>query len=55
MNCCICKKEIPKGHDNNPFPYKLEGRCCDACNMNHVIPARMAAIHQTPACKENRG
>lgn len=38
--CCICGKKI-EGHGNNPFPVKTEGRCCDDCNFNAVIPARM--------------
>lgn len=39
--CCICGEEID-GYGNNPAPVKSEGRCCDACNMKFVIPARMA-------------
>jgi len=39
--CCICGEEID-GYGNNPEPVKSEGRCCDACNMKFVIPARMA-------------
>lgn len=46
MKCCICHEEIPEGHDNNPFPYETEGRCCDRCNREHVIPARLADIHK---------
>lgn len=46
MKCCICGREIDETHSNNPFPYKTEGRCCDECNHEHVIPARMADIHK---------
>lgn len=37
--CCICGEEI-EGYGNNAAPYKA-GRCCDACNIKFVIPARM--------------
>ena len=39
MKCCICGKEIDEMNSNNPFPYKTEGRCCDECNYEYVIPA----------------
>lgn len=39
-NCCICGEEII-GYGNNAAPYK-DGRCCDACNLKFVIPARLA-------------
>lgn len=39
--CCICGEPI-EGYGNNPEPYKHEGRCCDACNLKFVIPARIA-------------
>lgn len=61
MKCCICHKEIEKHGNyedgNNPFPYDVTpgARCCDECNVKHVIPARMADIHRTPAVTENRG
>lgn len=41
--CCICGEECV-GYGNNPEPYKHEGKCCDACNLHFVIPARMALI-----------
>lgn len=45
MTCSICQKEIPVkegGWDsgNNAQPVN-DGRCCDDCNLNVVIPARM--------------
>lgn len=39
QKCCICGKEF-KGYGNNPEPYAIEGRCCDKCNIEKVIPAR---------------
>jgi hypothetical protein len=40
--CCICGEPI-EGYGNNPEPYMSadDGRCCDACNIRFVIPARM--------------
>ena len=47
MKCCICKKEIEKKGDwtqgNNAQPIK-DGRCCDKCNYNVVIPARLKMV-----------
>ena len=48
MNCSICNKEIPVkagGWDsgNNAQPVN-DGRCCDQCNMDVVIPARLHAV-----------
>lgn len=36
--CSICQKPY-QGWGNNADPY--EGRCCDECNQQFVIPARM--------------
>jgi hypothetical protein len=45
MKCSICDKEIPVkegGWDsgNNAQPVN-DGRCCDKCNMDVVIPERL--------------
>lgn len=44
--CCLCKKKIqPKGSltdGNNAEPLKKGGRCCDDCNVDNVIPERLA-------------
>jgi hypothetical protein len=37
--CCICGEKI-EGYGNNAEPVK-SGRCCDACNIKFVIPARI--------------
>ena len=37
--CCICGKEC-EGYDNNPWPIKKEGKCCDECNKK-VIEERL--------------
>lgn len=41
--CCICGKEFA-GFGNNPEPVKHDGECCDECNMQYVIPERIAMI-----------
>ena len=42
--CCICGKEI-KGYGNNPEPIDTsDKKCCDDCNSNYVIPARIKLI-----------
>ena len=38
--CCICGREF-LGFGNNPAPYKENGRCCNRCNYDYVIPSRM--------------
>jgi len=40
--CCICGEEY-EGYGNNAEPYK-EGRCCDKCNMQFVIPDRLKRL-----------
>jgi hypothetical protein len=37
--CCICGEPI-EGFGNNAEPVAT-GRCCDACNIKFVLPARM--------------
>lgn len=45
--CCICGKEF-EGYGNNPWPIEQdilkEDRCCDKCNLDYVIPARIALL-----------
>lgn len=38
--CCICGKKF-NGYGNNPSPVNDEGVCCDECNINVVVPARI--------------
>lgn len=45
IKCCICGKEI-KGYGNNPRPVKKEGLCCDECNLEVVIPARIENMYK---------
>ena len=43
MKCCICGSTI-KGYGNNPWPIKNKGKCCDKCNSQYVIMARLKTI-----------
>lgn len=45
VKCCICGKYI-NGYSNNPWPINNEenARCCDDCNINVVVPARIKKI-----------
>lgn len=45
MKCCICGAEIV-GYGNNPDPVKKEGQCCDACDWQYVIPARIKQMRK---------
>lgn len=53
--CCICGRELEvvtmaNGHHyvrgNDPYPVKENGMCCDTCNAQYVIPARIKAIRE---------
>lgn len=43
--CCICEKQF-FGYGNDPWPVskKPEDRCCNDCNSNYVIPARLELL-----------
>ena len=47
VKCCICGKYI-NGYGNNPYPINNDenARCCDDCNFNKVIPARIINIER---------
>lgn len=38
--CCLCGIKF-RGWDNNPEPLAFTGECCDDCNLNKVVPARL--------------
>ena len=44
IKCCICGKEFI-GYGNDPWPVVDEGECCDTCNINIVLPARIEQMH----------
>lgn len=42
FKCSLCFKETI-GYGHNPEPLKeFSKRCCDSCNEQHVIPARLS-------------
>ena len=45
--CCICGKEF-EGWGNNPWPINNDPNvvCCDECNTNTVVPARIAGAYR---------
>ena len=45
--CCICGKKFT-GWGNNPWPVVKDedARCCDECDNNSVIPARIAELNK---------
>ena len=45
--CCICGKKFD-GWGNNPEPVKSSGECCDECNMNYVLSARIFGLAAVP-------
>ena len=62
MKCCICKSEIehhkhpPTGKviwkkGNNAQPVK-DGRCCNYCDWNVVIPVRIEVIRRKQDAKD---
>jgi hypothetical protein len=40
---CVMCGEIYAGFGNNPYPIKMRGRCCDACNTQ-VTLARLGPV-----------
>ena len=51
FKCCICGKEVD-GWGNNPWPVKEDGECCDDCNNNEVIPARILHMYKNKKPKK---
>lgn len=49
--CCICGTQF-KGFGNNPWPLSesVDDRCCNDCNLDEVIPARMSNIKAGTRC-----
>jgi hypothetical protein len=49
--CCLCNEEITPdasgwqyGHNPAPLGETEDDRCCDSCNYQEVIPARLQGI-----------
>ena len=44
--CSLCDKNY-EGMGNNPMPLKeVDERCCDTCNSEKVLPARIMRMMQ---------
>lgn len=44
--CSICGEPL-EGYGNSPEPINI-GRCCDKCNIEVVVPARIKALTEEP-------
>ncbi len=44
--CPICGKTY-EGYGNNPEPLNIEGRVCDQCNMDVIIPVRLLLLNKS--------
>jgi len=40
QTCPICDKKF-NGWGNNPAPLEIDGKVCDTCNMDIIVPVRM--------------
>ena len=50
--CCLCGR-LKNDYGNNPAPLKPNNlKCCDDCNENIVIPARVQAFKEKGDYKE---
>ena len=43
--CCICGRPYT-GEGNDPWPVRESGRCCERCNRNRVLPARLRFLNE---------
>jgi len=43
--CVLCGDQI-QGHGNNPSPVAEIGECCNQCNGEKVLPARLQILLQ---------
>lgn len=52
MHCAICGSVIQR-HGNDPWPIRVDGVCCDACNMAIVVPARRKMAREAEEVKQD--
>jgi len=43
-HCCICWRPLQSREGNNAWPAKEDGDCCNDCNDNVVLAARVEAF-----------
>jgi len=45
-DCILCGESIEDfGHNPWPLSTDEEDRCCDVCNVLHVVPARIEMLY----------
>jgi len=49
--CCLCGRAFV-GWGNNPYPCAEKGDCCNDCNRDKVVPARLSVIKFSKKTKE---
>ena len=50
--CSICGADYTSwGNNADPF----EGRCCDSCNMEFVVPARIKRVYAAQRKEKGEG
>lgn len=55
FKCCLCNKTF-HGFGNNPFPLSdgINDVCCNKCNNEKVIPARIAMLYKNKGDRNER-
>ncbi len=46
--CCFCGQKIDERYANNPWPVRKDGVCCDDCNVDLVVYARLRMYKNQP-------
>ena len=49
--CILCAADLP-AHPNSASPI-IDGKCCDACNQQHVVPFRMFSVLSARYCNRD--
>ena len=44
FTCCICHKRIIGEYGNCASPVSVKGQCCNKCNREVVLPARLQIV-----------
>jgi len=52
--CVLCGKAF-NGFGNNPWPLAESGECCDKCNLERVVPARIEVANGRQAAQRAEG
>lgn len=49
--CVICGKEF-SAYGNDPWPLKENGKCCDKCDFEFVVPIRILQLSNPEKAKQ---